>query len=32
MTERYCSPLHPVPARRPGERLRWGRLYGSSYR
>jgi transcription-repair coupling factor (superfamily II helicase) len=31
MTERYHSPLHPVAARRPGERLRWGRLYGSSY-
>lgn len=31
MTDHYLSPLHPIPARRPGERLRWGRLYGSSY-
>jgi len=30
MTAPYHSPLHPLIAHRPGERLRWGRLYGSS--
>ncbi|MFA5627918.1 MAG: transcription-repair coupling factor [Thiohalomonadaceae bacterium] len=30
MTDQYISPLQPRPALLSGERLRWGRLYGSS--
>ena len=31
MTDQYLSPLHPRLANREGDRLRWGRLYGSSF-
>ncbi len=31
MTSQYHSPLQPILHTTPGERLRWGRLYGSSF-
>ena len=31
MHSEYQSPLHPQPGKRPGEKSRWGRLYGSSF-
>ncbi len=31
MTSQYLSPLQPILQSKPEERLRWGRLYGSSF-
>jgi transcription-repair coupling factor (superfamily II helicase) len=31
MTSQYLSALQPVLLSKPGERLQWGRLYGSSF-